>query len=176
MGVIGQSYPAAKSPGKCGASGRAFSPGEAIVAALVSGERGDLFRVDFAAGAWEAGARPEGDLIGFWRATFSPDAREGPTLLGDDELMDLFEELARASEPRQVAFRYFLSLLLIRRRALRLMGSRPGELLVLAKGATGEPTEVTDPGLEESVVGDAIEQLGRVLGTGEAHAGGTVGA
>lgn len=165
MGLLGQSYPAIRAGTHCAATGREFAPGERVVAALYARPGAPIARADYSADAWDAGARPEGDLVGFWRHAYTPESRSGPAMLGDDELMDLFEELAGASEPRQVAFRYFLTLLLIRRRALRLMGTRPGLLLVLPRGGTGEPLEITDPGLDDGVVADAIDQLGRVLGT-----------
>ena len=57
-------------------------------------------------------------------------------LLSDPELLELFEELAGATETRQLVFRYLLALLLVRRKVLRHAGSRPGVLLVRPKPAT----------------------------------------
>lgn len=165
MAILGQSFPVARCTGKCAASGRAFSPGETIVAVLVERADGGLERLDYALESWEGGQRPQPPLVifGFWRCEYTPEEKRSNALLGDAELLDLFEDLTGATDAKQVAFRYFLALLLVRRRMLRVTGSRDGGLLVLPKGASGEPVLVTDPGLEEGVVADAIEQLGRVV-------------
>lgn len=174
MAIVGGGYPMSRCSGVCASSGRGFATGETYVAALIErdGQRG-LERLDFGAEAWDQGARPAppARLFGFWRAVFTPGEVKTSPLLGDAELLDLFEELAGASEPKQVSFRYFLTLLLIRRRLLRLMGTRAGALLVLPKGATGEPQVVADPGLDETAVSDAIEQLGQIIAVDEAPAG-----
>jgi hypothetical protein len=176
MSIAQPSYPVSRSGGVCAATGRAFAPGEEIVAALVEvpGSKG-LQRIDYALTAWEGGARPAAPaaVFGFWRARFAPAASKPKPIMSDDELRDLFEELAEATEPRQIVFRYVLALLLIRRRVLRLMGSRPGVLLVLPKGVEGEPQPVTDPGMDEAAVADAIEQVSQVI---TPEAGGVGGA
>ncbi|CAG0999319.1 hypothetical protein PHYC_02770 [Phycisphaerales bacterium] len=165
MGILSSGYPASRCTGRCAATGRVFSHGELIVAVLVERADGGLERLDYGLESWEAGQRPQPPMVvfGFWRCEFTPEEKKSNALLGDAELLDLFEDLAGAAEPKQIAFRYFLALLLVRRRMLRVTGSREGALLVLPKGVSGEPVAVVDPGLEESVVGDAIEQLGRVV-------------
>lgn len=170
MSVIGGGYSVARCTGKCAASGRAFAAGEAVIAALVERDGGGLERVDYAPEAWAQGARPAGVVFGFWKTSYSPEEKRQNTLLGDDELLDLFDDLAGAAEAKQAAFRYFLALLLIRRRQLRVVGSRAGSMLVLRKGESGEPVEVADPGLSDSVVAEAIEQLGQIVASPDAPA------
>lgn len=167
MTVLGPQYPLAKSPGQCASSGKPFSPGESIVASLTEKPGGGLERRDYSADAWtqlqNAGApRPPG-VLGFWRTIFTPGDKKNAGLLGDTELLDLFDDLANVTEPAQLAFRYFLALLLIRRRMLRVIGQKDGALLVLRRGEQGEPRAIHDPGLSEGVVADAIEQLGQVV-------------
>lgn len=74
---------------------------------------------------------------------------------------------------RRLTFRYILALMLMRKRWLRLEGThRDGagrEIMTLswapiAKRAEGETTEVVDPGMDEEAVGEAIEQVGAVMG------------
>lgn len=160
------SYPLSRATGQCAASGHAFSEGEAFVATLVerAGQPG-LERLDFAVSAWESGARPAVPLVlfAFWRGVFSPHPEKAKPLLGDAELLDLFEELGSADQPKQLAFRYFVALLLIRRRLLRQVGTRPGVLLVSPKGAPQTTLEVKDPGVDDGAIADALEQLGRVV-------------
>lgn len=172
MAFAASGYPVARCSGRCSATGRSFADGDRFVAALV--ERDDapgLARLDFAQDAWEEGRRPPEPwrLFGTWRGVYRRDEPKRATLLSDAELLDLFNDLEGATEPRQVSFRYILTLLLIRRRLLRPMGSAKGVLRVLAKGAPeGQtPAEVTDPGMDEQGVADAIEQIGAVIGSSE---------
>lgn len=153
----------ARCTGRCAASGREFAAGEGVVAVLVERVGGGLERRDYAVEAWERGARPEGVIFGFWRCTYTPEEKRANALLSDEELLDLFDDLAGVTEGKQVAFRYFLALLLIRRRQLRVVGTRAGAMLVLRKGDQGEPLEIADPGLSDTVVAEAIEQLGQIV-------------
>jgi hypothetical protein len=164
--AIQRSYPAARSTGRCAATGREFAPGERIVAALVERESGGLERRDYALDAWEGGARPTPPdvVFGFWRTTYTAEEKRRDALLSDDELLDLFDDLVEEQEGKsQAAFRYFLALLLVRRRRLRLVGMRDGAMLVLRKGETGEPIRVPDPGLSDESIAEAMEQLGRII-------------
>jgi hypothetical protein len=171
MALSSTPYPFARSTGRCTASGTPFTEGDPFVAVLVErqGQPG-LERQDFAAQAWEQGARPQPPLrvFGFWRGTFTPHETKKQPLLGDAELLDLFEELAAATEPKQVTFRYILALLLVRRRVLRVVSTRPGVMMVVPRGSgdtAREPIAVADPGLDDQAIADAIEQLGQVVAT-----------
>jgi hypothetical protein len=172
-------YEVSRPSGVCAATGRVIEIGEPFVAALV--ERlpdGHLERVDYSSQAWAEGARPGpgSRLIGTWRGTMRP--AEGPrrSLIDDAELLDLFEQLAPATEVRQQAFRYILALILIRKRLLRMvgtLGSGAGGLMLVQMskaaggGADDPPLEVIDPGLDDQTIADATEQLGAVMLGGE---------
>lgn len=172
------SYDLSRPSGVCVATGRVIGVGEPFMAALV--ERisdGGLDRADYSIEAWNAGARPgpEVRLVGTWRGVMRP--AEGPkrALIDDAELLDLFEQLGQASAPRQLAFRYILALILIRKRLLRHLGAKrkaPGEvaeiMLVQPSKAAGggsdaPPIEVVDPGLDDQTIADATEQLGEIM-------------
>ena len=61
-----------------------------------------------------------------------------------------------------------LALLLVRRKVLRMAGSRPGVLMVRPRpvksgGPEGAVIEVVDPAIDDAAVADAIEQLGQVV-------------
>ncbi len=180
MSMAGSTYPVSRSSGTCAATGAPFAPGERYVAVLVESEGGTggvLDRRDYSQAAWDAGSRPGGTakVFAVWRATYQEHQPAKQPLLGDDELLDLFEQLGEADQPKQIAFRYVLALLLVRRRLLRVEGSRPhgadapGALLVLPKGQTeGQPMAVIDPGLDDAAAADVIEQLGQVLPGAEA--------
>lgn len=182
MSIAGSTYPVSRSSGTCAATGTPFAAGERYVAVLAerAGEAdGSLERLDFSQAAWESGARPAppARVFAAWRAAYQENPPSRQPLLGDDELIDLFEQLGEADQPRQIAFRYVLALLLVRRRLLRVTGSRPrtaeapGALLVLPKGVTeGQPIAVIDPGLDDASIAEVIEQLGQVLPGAEAPA------
>jgi hypothetical protein len=171
MASVSNPYPVARSTGLCAATGTPFKEGDPFVAVLVErdGQAG-LERLDYAASQWEGGARPQVPLrlFGFWRGTYQAQESKRQPLLGDAELLDLFEELGGSAEPKQVTFRYILALLLVRRRVLRVVGTRPGVMSVVPRGAGDmgrEPMNVVDPGLDEQAIADAIEQLGQVVAT-----------
>lgn len=175
MAVTGSSYPFARSSGRCAATGQPFAEGDPYIATLVERQGQTLERLDFSAGAWEQGQRPAppATLFGFWRARYQAAESKKQPLLGDAELLDLFEELSAATEPRQLTFRYLLTLLLVRRRILRVVATKPGQMLVLPRGSGGavagdvtrEPIPVIDPGLDDQAIADAIEQLGQIVAT-----------
>ncbi len=169
--LSGPGYPISRSTGRCAASGRPFAVNERFVAALVEREGApELERQDYSEESWNGGARPVAPLRLFahWRAvTGAPDAKKSE-FLGDDELMELFERLADASEPRRLAFRYMLGLVLVRKKLLKYEGTRDGVMRVRPRPAVpGGPEaaliEVKDPGLTEDVLAGAMEQLGEIL-------------
>ena len=168
-------YPIATPTGLCAATGRALATGEPIVVALV--ERSDdlgLERLDFAADAWDAGARdPHArPVFAHWR-TLQPEPNAKPKLFIDDAaLMDLFQQLGEESAPgspdaarRRVAFRFVLALVLCRKRLLTLESSLPGAMLVRVRGGGPETPllRVDDPGLDDDALAACTESLGEIL-------------
>ncbi len=171
-GLFSASYPISRSTGLCAATGQAFQPGEHFVAALVESECSDeLARVDYLIAAWDKGARPEppARIFAHWRGIFAPPDTTRKLLLNDEELLDLFEQLAAADRTNQIAFRYVLALLLVRRRILTYEGTVGGIMQVrvrrpIAQQAAEPIVEVTDPRLDDETVAGVIEQLGEVIG------------
>lgn len=181
MAALGAAYETGRPTGVCAATGRRLEVGERYVAVLVEPKDGaGLVRLDFAADSWETGARPESParLFGFWRAVVSPAGAKKRQLVDDAALLDLFEQLEGAREPRKVAFRYLLTLVLVRKRLLTLEGSRPaksvepGVMLVRHKGTAQPPErggdgpafiEVVDPGLDRRAMEEGTEELASIL-------------
>jgi len=164
-GLSSAPYDLGRSSGLCAATGRALAPGDAVVAALVEREADDgLDRLDYSLGAWDEGARPE-RLFCFWRRHVAdPNVKPKP-FIDDEELLALFDQLAEAEQDRQLAFRFILALILIRKRLLKHVGSSDADarpvMLVRRKGADAEapPIEVEDPGMTAEAVEAATEQL-----------------
>ncbi len=189
-GMQSAGYEVGRMTGRCAATGRELRPGERYVAALVEvpGQE-ELVREDYALDAWEgaAGAEPARPraprrLFGYWRGTV-PEPNAAPrAFVDDEELLDLFAQLEGVEEPRRVAFRYLLALILIRKRLLTYEGGRPadlrhgtpGELIVKVRGQEGT-VRVVDPGMDDATAAEATEELGRIMNLDEGEAGGGSG-
>lgn len=135
-----------------------------------------LERVDFSMQSWqERGGGADPRYFGVWRSTFSEQTTPRKHLLSDEELLDLFEQLGASDQPRKVAFRYVLALLLVRKRLLRVMGTKlrtadaPALMMVLPRGATAESPamQVIDPGLDPQSTSEVIEEVGQLLAAGD---------
>ena len=146
-----------------------------MVVLLETGGEEELDRLDFSLEAWEGGARPEKGkrVFASWRTqAHEPGKKEG-ALIAAAGLMDLFEQLGDAEEPRRVAFRYVLALMLIRKRQLEYAGSADGAILVLPRGSEegAEPIRVHDPQasgeLDEAALTELAEQVEQVLDSGD---------
>ena len=154
----------------CAATGQPIRPGDEFVAALVEKDDGVLDRLDYRVDAWAEVERPA-HLFAFWQTVrSSPDARRQP-LLDASTISDLFEQLADATEPRRLAFRYVLALILIRKRVLEHLGQRPASgdrpsvMLVRFRGVDKEapPIEVTDPAMDNQTIIALSEQIQTIM-------------
>jgi hypothetical protein len=175
MAALGKpTFHIAHPTGVCRATGRQIGVGETYIAALVEPEGvDDLEREDYSLEAWNSGARPDAAagrrLFASWRAVMAAPNAPRRVLADDESLLDLFEQLAEETDPRKVAFRFVLALLLIRRRVLALESSEPGRLLVRERGVERPPkgpplVEVTDPALDEETIAAVIEQMKAITG------------
>ncbi|MEM8836274.1 MAG: hypothetical protein AAGD00_10680 [Planctomycetota bacterium] len=151
--MTNQTYPIGSSRGVCARTGRELAPGERIVAILLETDGDGFERIDIAEEAWDDAATPAGTFA-YWRATVpEPRKKQGPVLEKGD-LLELFESLEEADQPAQIALRFVISLLLMRKRALQYEGreERDGQTITRYRRARSEPdeplVEVVDPGLD----------------------------
>lgn len=107
-------YEVQKTARTCSVSGREIAPGETFYSVLVR-DGAAVKRVDFAADAW---TEPPPDAIGWWKSTMVGRDAKKAKLAPSEVLLELFRELQESVERREL--RYVLTLLLIRRRLLRL--------------------------------------------------------
>ncbi len=196
MSQLQHTYDIQRPTGVCAATGRELAPGETIYAALVDppaedrpedqrkpNDNGELpmLRIDVSAQAWDAGFRPP-HLFGYWR-NIVPEANEKKKLLvGDAAIQELMLSMEETTEPKQLAFRYVLALILLRKKLLRHDGidrreQQDGPVqdwwlftpkLDIDKGHFGKwndevKIQVLDPHITQGEIAGVTEQLGQVL-------------
>lgn len=176
------SYSVSTPSGVCAVSGETIPVGEACMSVLAEPPEADgLARLDIAIEAWERGDRPDfpGPVVGVWRTVIPAIDAPRRQLVGEEEVIDLFEQLGEPSETgqpaaRQIAFRYLLCLILIRKRKLVWVDAvpatedGPGMIRVhRPKEKDGDPIEVIDPGMDDDAIRDATRQLSMVMNLDE---------
>jgi hypothetical protein len=107
-------------------------------------------------------------VFGFWKTVYQPTVKPKQPLLDDESLLEVFESTSEASDAKQIRFRYLLTLVLIRRRLLRVVGTKTREggrvMQVLRRGEPDAvPMEVVDPAMDELSVADAMETLAPLI-------------
>jgi hypothetical protein len=121
---------------KCAATGADLVPGEWCHSALVE-RGGELQRLDFSEDGWQG---PPDGTLGVWKCLVPKAAEIRHEPLDTTALMTCFEQLIEEASPAREGLRYILALLLIKKRRLKLEGSRSegeDEYLQLA-GSQGE--------------------------------------
>jgi hypothetical protein len=99
---------------RCAATDRALAPGDVCYSVLeINGA--DVVRTDFCSEGW-SGA-PEA-AFGWWKSRIPEPTAKKIKLAPNDVLLDLFDQLSE--RPEQQDLRYVLTLLLVRRRVLRI--------------------------------------------------------
>jgi len=200
-------YDIQRPSGVCAATGRELTPGETYYVVLVDPPEEEraatppedapkkrpenpgtlseppLIRIDLSKESWESGFRPP-HLFGYWR-TLVPEPNEKKKLLvGNAAIQDLLINLAEVQEPKQLAFRYVLALILLRKKLLRHDGIDRREdpdgdgpvqdwwrfttKLDINKGHFGKwnddlTLQVLDPHIDAKQITGVTEQLGQVL-------------
>ncbi len=99
---------------QCATSGRLLQPGETFYSVLtVSGA--DVVRQDFGAESWSG---PPDGTLGWWKSQMPEANARKINWAPNDVMLHLLEEME--TQPELADMRYVLTLLLIRRRVLRL--------------------------------------------------------
>lgn len=103
-----------RSTRKCHATERELKPGEKFYSVLVP-EGADVARYDYALEAWQG---PPENAIGWWQAEVPDPQAKKVNWAPNDVMLHLFQQWE--SDPTQADIRYVLTLLMVRRRILRL--------------------------------------------------------
>ena len=98
----------------CATTERELAPGDTFYSTLVN-EGAELIRQDYCPQAWNG--PPEG-VVGWWKSQMPHPKAKKAKLAPNDVILELFEQLAQ--QPERQEMRYVLSLLLVRRRVVRL--------------------------------------------------------
>lgn len=105
----------------CAATGRELKAGETFYSALVA-EGAHVVRRDFAADAWQG--PPEG-VLGWWKSHVPTQSPHKVHWAPNDVMLELLEQWEH--DPTKADSRYVLSLLLVRRRVLRVEDTEQDE-------------------------------------------------
>lgn len=104
-----------KSTRTCAVSGREIAAGETYYTVLMK-DGAQVKRLDYSSAAWTG---PPEESIGWWKSVMpARDASKKQKLAPSEVMLQLFAELE--DSPEQYDLRYVLTLLLIRRRLMRL--------------------------------------------------------
>ena len=163
-------WPIHKLTKLCSATGRELLEGEAVYSVLVPAD-GDWKRLDYAAEAWQG---PPEKCVAWWRSYVPTRDAGKPKLAPTDALLQFFDELADSG--RRADMLYVLSLLLQRRRVLRLdqqeTNPQGQEVSVLFCGRNERTYEVATVRLDFKQMSAVQHELERLL-WGEATPPGT---
>ena len=115
-------YEVGRSTRHCVKTGREIQPGEIFYSTLIV-QGADVLREDFSSEGWLG--PPEG-VLGWWQSTMPARDTKREQWAPSDIMLNLLEELD--AQPQRHDMRYVLSLLLVRRRVVRLEDTEHDEL------------------------------------------------
>jgi len=147
---------------RCARTGRELKPGEAYYSVLSESPDG-FVRTDCCAEAWTG--PPEG-AIGFWRSVVPQGTKERRTVIDASVLMDCFVRLTESEDDYKRNFRFILALLLLRRKALKLVGTSREvnrDILVLRVPASDEEYRVVNPDMSEEQLAAMQSEVEKML-------------
>ena len=146
---------------QCSATGRDLQPGEMFYSVLIA--HGDeLTREDYAPEAWKG---PPEEAVGWWKSEV-PDAKaKKRNWAPNDVMLQFFDELDE--QPERADMRFVLTLLLVRRRVMRLEESETDEegreVLVLFCPRRDATYQVPAIAPDDSRIEAIQEELARLL-------------
>ncbi len=159
-------YEIARSSGACAITGRALTPGEAYIAALVETDASDptpantlgFKRLDISLDAWNQsdGKRRPAKVFAHWKAVVPEPNQKKKLFVDNDVLMNLLRRLADVKEPQRLAFRFVLALILMRKKMLRYDGTQKRQAIAQPSDpAAGAPVTCDATAAN---VGQTVEQ------------------
>lgn len=145
----------------CAATGRELAPGEEFYSVLTA-EGADLVRRDYAPEAWQG---PPAEAIGWWKSQVPNPNANRVHMAPNDVLLQFFEELEQ--QPARQDMRYVLTLLMVRRRVLRLeeeqRDNQGREVLVVYCPRRDTTYRVPVVAPDETRINEIQDELARLL-------------
>jgi len=162
---MAKDYDIAKPEGLCHACGRQFQVEQEFTATIRQVEDG-FVRQDYCLDCW-GDDRDGPDVIGVWRSRIPKPKETKKLFVSDDVLMSFFRRLADTDEPARIAFRYVLTLILMRKKLLTYDGMATDEQQrdvwkVRVRGGD-ESHEVVDPHMDEDQILQVSGDLGQIM-------------
>jgi hypothetical protein len=154
----------------CRECGRQFDPAEEYVSAVfevpTSPEHPHgMARMDFCQQHWPAN-RPE--YLAFWmtRAPVPEVPAKRPLVIDDARLLDVFFRLKDIEDPAKLDLRYVVGLMLIRRRRLKVEGTRrrgDHSFMLVRKSRDKEIHELLDRPLSDEAIAAVSREIGSLM-------------
>ncbi len=145
----------------CATSDRELTPGESYYSVLVA-DGAELKRYDYSEEAWEG---PPDNALGWWKARIPDPKSKKKHWAPNDVMLQFFDELAE--QPGRQDMRYVLSLLLVRRRVMRVedeeKDDRGGEVMVLYCPRRDTTYKIPAVMPDQSQIEEIQEELARLL-------------
>ncbi|OHB81239.1 MAG: hypothetical protein A2W31_06630 [Planctomycetes bacterium RBG_16_64_10] len=146
---------------RCASTRRRLNPGEPFCSVLVV-EGAEVVRYDYCAAAWQG---PPAGALGWWKSRVPTGKPRRAQWAPNDVMLELFDQWD--GQPDKEDLRYVLTLLLIRRRVLRLEDSPsdqadPMQLVVYCPRREATYT-VPSASLTEARIQEIQEELARLL-------------
>lgn len=156
-------YQIQRSTRRCAATDRELEPGETCYSVLRESEEG-LVRADYSQQGWSG---PPDDALAFWKGKIPAREERKRPVFDPDLLLSLLERLEQYDDPTKQSYRYFVALLLLRRRILKFVDLERTpdgrELWVLRCSRTDSTYHVADPHLTKERLAEVEEQLTALL-------------
>ncbi|MGL4464110.1 MAG: hypothetical protein ACRDD1_08980 [Planctomycetia bacterium] len=150
---------------RCAATGRPLTAGERYHAVLIDAPGGRLERRDYAAEAWTG---PPTEAYAHWTGRLPSDAApekpRGPSVAA---LLAIWEQVPESPDPAHEERRYVATLLLLRRKALKLQSVEEidgADYLVVRRPRSTETVAVLDPRLDEAAAARVEDELASLAG------------
>lgn len=148
----------------CSASGREIDVGEEHYSALIESPEG-FIRQDFSVDAW--GDVDKSGFFSFWKTrAHEKDEKKKRLVIDTEAFYTFFCSLMETEEEDKILFRYLVSLILTRKRILRLddiQKTPDGDVLVLYDRRTETTVRVDCPEVTQDELAEAQETLNQIF-------------
>lgn len=153
-----------RSERRCEPCEKIFEEGDPYVSALFDRDAA-FVRKDYCTDCWDA-LEDRSGVFSFWRARVPGAGEDKKPMLDESVVMDFFLRLSGTDEEKRLNFRYFLALILMRKKLLKFIDVRrrdDKEYLVLKRPREEQEHEVYNPQLDEEQLEQVREDLSQIL-------------